>query len=178
MASFHKLTVIGKLVGDPKINTFANGGKVAKIGLPINFTQRKKNAETGQWEGDSFIIDVDVFNRQNGAQLADLVEQYLRKGNQVYVEGRLKPNSYTDKNGVKTFKPVLVADTIQFLDSRDGVGGADEPTMAPARPPRLNPQPSSPPARKPAAAPAYSDEPMEAEPEFDNRGPSGDDIPF
>jgi single-strand DNA-binding protein len=118
MARFHKMTIIAQLIRDPVVRTFANGGRVAKFGLGVDFTRPKKNATTGQWEGESFIIDVDAFNRPNGAQLADLVEQYLKKGSQVYVEGRLKPNEYTDKNGVKVFKPVLVADQIQFLDPR------------------------------------------------------------
>ena len=61
MAYFHKLIVIGKLVRDPVVRTFANGGRVAKFGLPVDFTRRKKNQATGQWEGESFIIDVDVF---------------------------------------------------------------------------------------------------------------------
>jgi single-strand DNA-binding protein len=102
----------------------------------------------------------------------------LRKGSQVYIEGRLKPNKYKDRNGVETFKPVLVADTIQFLDARgDSPGGMgeDEPVVTSARPPRLS-QPSPPP-RKPTPAPTYNDDPME-EPGFDNRGPNDSEIPF
>src|SRR5438105_1984463 len=88
MARFHKMVIIGNVIRDPVVRTFANGGRVAKFGLPVDFTRQKKNPTTGQWEGESFIIDVDVFNRQNGMQLADLVEQYVKKGSHVYVEGR------------------------------------------------------------------------------------------
>jgi single-strand DNA-binding protein len=132
MANFHKLIVIGKLVGNPTVRTFANGGRVAKFGLPVNFTQRKLNPQTGQWEGDSFIIDVDAFNRPEGKfALADFVEKYLHKGSQVYVEGRLKPNEYTDKNGVKVFKPVLVVDQLQLLDPKSAeAGGMDDDMRA------------------------------------------------
>jgi len=80
MARFHKLTVIGQLLKDPVVRTFANGGKVAKFGLGIDFTRRKKNPQTGEWEGESFIIDVDVFNREGGFKMADLVEQSSKKG--------------------------------------------------------------------------------------------------
>src|SRR2546421_2812052 len=129
--AFHKLTVIGRLVGDPKFRPFDNGGGVAKFGLPINFTRRKKNPATGEWEGDSFIIDVDAFNRDN-YKLAELVMQDLKKGSQGYVEGRLKPNEYTNQAGVKVFKPVLVADVVQFLDSRTiDDQGAEEGMRAP-----------------------------------------------
>jgi len=125
----HKLTVIGKLVSDPKHTDFSNGGRVAKFGLPIDFTRRKKNPTTGEWEGDSFIINVDAFNRDN-YKLADLVLQYLKKGSLVYVEGRLKNNEYTDKNGVKIARPVLVADLVEFLEGRgEGAGGMGEGGM-------------------------------------------------
>src|SRR5436190_10331093 len=133
--AYHKLCVIAKLVRDPEFKAFDNGGGVAKFGVPINFTRPKKNPQTGEWEGDSFIINVDVFNRDN-YKLADIVMQSLKKGSQVYIEGRLKNNEYTDRNGVKTARPVLVADVIEFLDPRgefgqDG-GGSRMSQAAPA----------------------------------------------
>jgi single-strand DNA-binding protein len=180
--SHHKLIVVGRLVGDPKSTDFSNGGKVAKFGLPIDFTRAKKNPQTGEWEGgDSFIINVDVFNRDN-RPLADMVMQYLRKGSYVYVEGRLKNNEYTDKAGVKVARPVLVADTIEFMDNRgDGnysQGGMSQPMQSSPRPP----------ARQPAAAAPrnggggyanYDDEPSTGGPA--SRGGAGgtdDEIPF
>src|SRR5690242_7016860 len=106
MANHHKLIVIGRLVGEPKANDLPNGGRVAKFGLPIDFTRRKKNPQTGQWEGDSFIINVDAFSRDNGQKLADVVMQFLKKGRLVYVEGRLKKNEYTrQKDGVVVSHP-------------------------------------------------------------------------
>jgi len=120
----HKLTVIGKVIGEVKHRPFDNGGAVAKFGLPVDFTRRKKNPQTGEWEGESFIIDVDVFNRDN-YKLADIVRDRLKKGSLVYVEGRLRPNEYTSqKDGKVYFRPVLVADVIEFLDPRpEGMGG-------------------------------------------------------
>ncbi len=173
--ALHKLTIIGRLVGDVRVTPFANGGKVAKFGLPINFTRRKKNQETGEWEGESFIIDVDCFNREHGVQLADLVSQYLKKGSQVYVEGRLKPNEFVDRNGVKVFKPVLVADIVEFLDRPTDYSGSSEggtrtsTTPSPSR----GGAPVAPAASRPARA--YEDE------EPDMPAPSGhqeEDIPF
>ncbi|HYT93847.1 MAG TPA: single-stranded DNA-binding protein [Gemmataceae bacterium] len=169
MARFHKLTVIGQLLKDPVVRTFANGGKVAKFGLGIDFTRRKKNPQTGEWEGESFIIDVDVFNREgSGFKMADLVESSLKKGSQVYVEGRLKPNEYTDKNGVKVFKPVLVVDTMQLLDPRpDGsYPSSEEGTSAPRSAPATRPAQAS-----KAAVPAYD----EGEP---HEGGNQEEIPF
>jgi single-strand DNA-binding protein len=150
--ALHKLILIGRLVGEPQVRTFSNGGKVAKFGLPVNFTRRKKNPETGQWEGESFIIDVDVFNRENGVQLADLVQQYLKKGSQVYVEGRLKPNEYTSREGTKVFKPVLVADIVEFLDRPSEGTGTGETGM------RATPASGLRAAARPAAPESYDDE--------------------
>jgi single-strand DNA-binding protein len=181
----HKLIVIGRLAQDPKVRDFDNGGRVAKFGLPIEFMRAKYNPQTGQWEGgSSFFIDVDVFNRET-RKLADLVMERLRKGSMVYVEGRLKPNEYTDKNGVKTFRPVLVADTIEFLDGRpEGAGGmgADEGMRGVAAP--RTGMAAAP--RKPASlSEDYPDEPEPAS-EPARSGPAKgrsetaneDDIPF
>jgi single-strand DNA-binding protein len=127
--AFHKLSLIGRLVSDPRFNSFANGGGVAHLGLPVNFTRPKKNPTTGEWEGESFIINVDVFNKET-YKLADLVMQYLKKGSQVYIEGRLRMNEYTDKTGTKVKTSVLVADVVEFLDGRgDGTGMSGQTGM-------------------------------------------------
>lgn len=179
MAAYHKMILIGKLVRDPVVRTFANGGRVAKFGLPVDFTRRKLNPQTNQWEGESFIIDVDVFNRTDGkSAMADLVEKFLHKGSQVYVEGRLKPNEYTDKNGVKVFKPVLVADTVQFLDARQGDGGGGMEDEA-----RGGGHSDSFSNRRSTAAPAHSASAPESsyddmEPPMGGGKTPQDDIPF
>lgn len=177
MADFHRLTVLGRVVGDPTVREVPNGGRVATFGLPINFTRRKKNAATGQWEGDGFIINVDCWNRERGQQLADIVSQYVKKGRTLYVEGRLRPNEYTDRNGKQIFRPVLVADVIQFVDygqdgGPGGVGSPGEEGM---------PAPSAAP-RRPNAAPQKPSSSYSAPPQYDDPGPDvgggGDDIPF
>jgi single-strand DNA-binding protein len=168
----HKLTVIGRLVGDPKFQPFDNGGGVAKFGIPIDFTRRKKNQATGQWEGESFIIDVDAFNKDN-YKLADLVMQALKKGSLVYIEGRLRPNEYTDRNGVKVFRPKLVADVIEFLERRTEDGGAptEDRTMRAAGP--------APAARGNGGSHYDNDEPVPARGGSGSKaGPVEDDIPF
>ena len=78
MANLNKVMLIGRLTRDPEMRTFANGGKVAKFGFAVN--NRKKNQQTGQWEDEPVFLDVEAFNRETGRKLADLVEQYLRKG--------------------------------------------------------------------------------------------------
>src|SRR5215813_4404278 len=96
MANLNKVMLIGRLTRDPEVRTFAGGGKVAHFGFAVN--NRKKNQQTGEWEDDPVFLEVDAFNRESGRKLADLVEQYLKKGNQAYLEGNLKLDQWVDKN--------------------------------------------------------------------------------
>ncbi len=89
-------------------------------------------------------------------KLAEIAGQYLKKGSQVYVEGRLKTRKYTDKDGVEKYSTEIVADTMQMLGSRAGAGGGsaqmdDGGYSAPSR------APAQAPARAPAKAPNLSD---------------------
>ena len=121
MANLNKVMLIGRLTRDPETRTFSNGGKVAKIGFAVN--NRKKNQQTGEWEDDPCFLDVEAFNRETGRKFADLVEQYLKKGTQVYIEGNLVLDQWTDKDGQKRSKLKIVMQDMQFLDGkRDGMG--------------------------------------------------------
>jgi single-strand DNA-binding protein len=169
MANLNKVMLIGRLTRDPEVRTFGNGGKVAAFGFAV--TNRKKNQQTGQWEDDPMFIDVDAFNRETGRKLADLVEQYLKKGHQAYIEGSLKLDQWTDKEGQKRSKLKLVLHDMQFLEPRSDGGSGEGGGRAPR---------SSAPRRAdtgygaPAAGPANEyDAP---EPEGPTRG--DDDIPF
>src|SRR5947209_18577139 len=123
MANVNKVILIGRLTRDPEVRTFSTGGKVAKFGFAV--TNRKKNTQTGQWEDEPMFIDCEAYNRGEFGKTADVIEQYLRKGSQVYLEGRLHLDQWEDKNGGgKRSKHKIVAETIQLLDPRqDGQGG-------------------------------------------------------
>jgi len=123
MANLNKVMLIGRLTRDPEVSMFANGGKVAKFGFAVN--NRKKNQQTGQWEEEPVFLNVEAFNRGEFGKLADLVEQYLHKGNQAFVEGHLKLDQWTDKKtGEKKSMLKIVLDNVQFLEPRtDGGGG-------------------------------------------------------
>jgi single-strand DNA-binding protein len=140
MANVNKVLFIGRLTRDPEARTFANGGKVVAFGFAVS--NRKKNQQTGEWEDDPMFIDVKVFNRGEFGKQADLAEQSLRKGHQVFLEGHLVLEKWTDK---KTNDPrskhVLVVDNFQFLEPKaEGAGGggfkkpaAQASRQAPAR---------------------------------------------
>lgn len=124
MANLNKVMLIGRLTREPEVRMFNNGGKVASFGFAVN--NRKKNQQTGQWEDEPVFIDCDAFNaigRETG-KTADLVEQYLHKGNQAYIEGHLKLDQWEDKNGGgKRSKLKVIVDNVQFLEPRGAEGG-------------------------------------------------------
>lgn len=166
MANLNKVMLIGRLTKKPELRTFSNGGRVAQIAFAVN--NRVKNQQTGQWEDKPVWIDVKAFNRENGRKLADLVEQYLDKGHQCYIEGHLLLEEWDDKQtGEKRRRMVVIMEDMQFLEPKsDGSRG-----MAQTQAPR----PASTPARAstPSPAPSYDEE--------SDLPPSGDndsEIPF
>ena len=126
MASFNKVILVGRLTRDPEKKVFGNGGAVANFGFAVD--NNKKNTQTGQWEKDPVFIDVSAFNRGDG-RLADRVCEYLRKGSQALIEGKLSLDQWTGQNGEKRSKLKVVADIVQFLDGKPKgePSQADEP---------------------------------------------------
>lgn len=168
MANLNKVMLIGRLTRDPEVRTFSTGGKVAAFGFAVN--NRKKNQQTGQWEDEPVFLDIEAFNRQGGGrQLADLVEQYFKKGAQFFLEGHLKLDSWQDKNdGSKRSKLKIVLDDFQFLEARaEGGGGMG------ASAPR-----ASAPMQQRRPEPSYSNGSGFNEPPPDAHGDNPDDIPF
>jgi len=133
MANLNKVMLIGRLTRDPEVRMFPNGGKVAQIGFAVN--NRKKNSQSGQWEDEPVFLDVEAFNRGEFGKLADLCEQYLRKGHQAFIEGHLKLDQWTSQDGQKRSKLKIIVDNVQFLEPR-GEGGPRplSPSAAPRRP--------------------------------------------
>jgi single-strand DNA-binding protein len=173
MANLNKVMLIGRLARDPEVRTFQSGGKVAKFRFAVNFTRSKKNPATGQWEGgESAFIDVEAFNKmwEGGRQLADFVEQNLKKPAQVYVEGRLRMDEW-EQDGQKRSRILVVADDVQLLDGRSeggGGGGGDEGGRS-----RVSAPPPPRQAKSSATAPPGNFD----EPEPEGHGGEGE-IPF
>jgi single-strand DNA-binding protein len=136
MANLNKVMLIGRLTRDPEVRTFGNGGKVAKFGFAVN--NRRKNQQTGQWEDEPVFLDIEAFNRGEFGKNADLVEQYLTKGRQVFIEGHLRLDQW-EKDGQKRSRLVIVLDNMQFLEPRPD--GAAPRASAPAQ---RKPEPSYP----------------------------------
>jgi single-strand DNA-binding protein len=150
MASFNKVILAGNLTRDPELRYTPKGTAVCRFTLAVN---RNYTGEDGQKKEEVSFIDVDAWGRQG-----EVVAQYMKKGRPLLVEGRLKQDSWEDKNTKqKQSKLKVVLESFSFIDTnRDGAGG-------PATPPS-RPQTSSP---SPAAEPVEGDAP-----------PESDDVPF
>src|SRR6476659_3697391 len=125
MASFNKVILMGNLTRDPELRYTPKGTAVAKLGLAVNRTWK---TETGETKEEVTFVDVDAFGRQ-----AETIAQYCKKGRPLFIEGRLRLDSWDDKQtGQKRSKLGIVAETVQFLGSPgegggSGGGGAPRP---------------------------------------------------
>lgn len=171
MASLNKVTLIGNLGADPEVRYLDGGGVVATFNVA---TTEKYTNRSGERVEQTEWFRVELWNEQ-----AKVAEQYLRKGNPVYIEGRLRTETWTDKEGKERFSLRVRATTMQLLGSRNDDAGQEAPPRpqqqaapAPASPkPQAAAQPAAPtprPAAKPAPASAAS---------FDSNG-ADDDLPF
>jgi single-strand DNA-binding protein len=153
MASFNKVILAGNLTRDPELRYTPKGTAVARITLAVNRTWK---SETGEMKEEVSFVDVDVWGRQ-----AEVIAQYMKKGRPLLVEGRLKQDTWEDKNTKqKQSKLKVVLEGFTFIDSNRGdVGGA---------------APSAPRAAAAPAAPAAAVE----SPEPDAPPHEGDDVPF
>jgi single-strand DNA-binding protein len=164
----NKCMFMGACVTDIRVQTFQGGGKRASFRLAIN--ERKKEGD--KWVDSSIYIDCEVWNQKTGRQLADFVEQYIKKGSQIYVEGRLIFDEWTDKEtGQPRSRHKIVAGEIQFAGDgggrRDSGGGQRGNTrQAPA--PQAQAR-NAPPRREPGDDTGYD------QPETDREG---QEIPF
>lgn len=138
MANFNKVILIGNLTRDPELRYTPKGTAIAKIGLAVN---RSWKTETGESKEEVTFVDVDAFGRQ-----AETIGQYLKKGRPILVEGRLRLDSWEDKQtGQKRNRLGVVLESFQFLDSGGrSTGAGGEEGSAPARPPRPSTQPGTP----------------------------------
>jgi single-strand DNA-binding protein len=111
MASINKVILIGRLGKDPEVRFTPGGQAVANFSIAT--TDRWKNKQSGAFEERTEWHNIVVWGKT-----AELCKEYLAKGRQVYLEGRLQTRAWTDKEGHKRYTTEVVAQTVQFLDSR------------------------------------------------------------
>lgn len=116
MASVNKVIIVGNLGRDPETRYMPNGEAVTNVAVATTESWKDKNSgekkELTEWHRITFY-----------RKLAEIAGQYLKKGSQVYVEGRLQTRKWTDKDGVEKYTTEIIADTMQMLGGRQGMGG-------------------------------------------------------
>src|SRR4051794_22949985 len=116
MPNLNKVMLMGNLTRDPEIKYTPKGTAIAALGLAVN---RVWMTEQGEKREEVTFVDVELFGRQ-----AEVAEQYLKKGRPVFIEGRLKLDTWDDKtSGQKRSKMKVIGETMQLLGSREGGGG-------------------------------------------------------
>ena len=159
MASVNKVILIGNLGRDPETRYTADGAAITNI--TIATSDRWKDKASGEMKEATEWHRVAFFGR-----LAEIAGEYLKKGRPVYVEGRLRTRKWQDKDGQDRYTTEIVAENMQMLGSREGMGGGapdfeggggDEPRA---------------PARAAPAKPAGAGKPASSMADMD------DDIPF
>lgn len=145
MNGFNKTILAGNLTKDPEMRFLPNGTAIASFGLAIN---RKFKDASGQQKEDVVFCDITAFGKQ-----AEAIGQYLKKGRPILLEGRLKTDSWEDKQTKqKRSKLGVVLESFTFLDSGKTEGGGEQ---------------------RPASAPAAATAPAAA-----GSQPEEDDVPF
>ncbi len=150
MASLNKVMLIGNVTRDPEVKFTPKGSAVADLGLAVN---RVYTNQAGEKSEEVTYIDVELWGR-----LAEIAGEYAKKGRSVFIEGRLRLDSWEDKqSGQKRNRLKVVGEVLQLLGSRPGggaVGTEDEGETSGAKPSRPAP------ARSTVSEPADDDIPF------------------
>lgn len=131
--NLNRVTLAGNLTRDPQVRFLSNEQAVANFGLAIN---RKYKGGDGQMKEDVTFVDCEAWGRT-----AELIGQHLTKGRNVYIEGRLKLDTWDDKDGKKHQRLKVVIDNLQFIGAKPQGGNEPPPaagtaTTAPTPAPR------------------------------------------
>ena len=116
MGNLNKVLIIGNTGRDAELRYTANGTAVSDFSMAVNSRRRSQG---GDWEDETEWFQVVLFGDR-----AERISQYITKGKQLYVEGRLRTRNWDDDQGVRHYRTEVIANNIEFLDRR-GDGGGD-----------------------------------------------------
>ena len=152
MANVNKVILLGRITRDVELRYTSTGTAVAELGMAVN---RYRKDDNGQSQEEVTFVDVTLWARQ-----AELASQYLEKGRQVYIEGRLDMDEWEDKTtGKKRTKLKIVGENMQFIGG--GESGGQKQQQAPRQ----------------QAAPRQQSAPQQ-QPAYAGGGMADEDIPF
>ncbi len=146
----NKVILVGNLGNDPDMRYTAGGAAVANISIATAESWRDK--ESGEQQERTEWHRVVFFGR-----LAEIVGEYLRKGSQIYVEGRLQTRKWTDKEGQDKYTTEIVANEMQMLGGKSG-GSANYESAPQSQPQKSNAPAPAAPSSNPAPADDFDDD--------------------
>ena len=162
MAAINKVILIGNLGKDPEVRYTPNGNAICNVSVATTRTWKDKTS--GEKQEETEWHRVVFYDR-----LAEIAGEYLKKGRPIYVEGRLKTRKWQNKEGQDVYTTEIIANEMQMLGGREGMGGGEEGGGGGS----YNSRPASAPA--PASRPAASKPAGKPSTGFDDMD---DDIPF
>jgi single-strand DNA-binding protein len=124
MASVNKVIIVGNIGRDPETRVLPSGDALTNISIATS--DRYKDKATGEMKETTEWHRVTFFGK-----LAEIAGQYLKKGSQVYVEGKLRTRKYTDQAGVEKYSTEIIADSMQMLGGKMVDTGNSAPQSAP-----------------------------------------------
>src|SRR5260221_4138263 len=122
MPNYNHVLLMGNMPRDPQLRQLPKGSAVVDFGLA---TSRKCRSAAGEDKEETCFVDCAAFGKQ-----AEVIHQYCKKGKPIFVEGRLKYDTWEDKSGAKRSKVSVVVENFQFLGARDGGGSFHGPAAA------------------------------------------------
>ena len=126
MAGINKVILIGNLGKDPEIRSLENGVKVASFSLATTESYKNKDGQkVEQTEWHNIVV---------WRGLAEVAEKYLKKGSQIYLEGKIRTRSWDDKEGNKKYTTEIIGDTFTMLGSRRDEGHQNTEPSSPSEP--------------------------------------------
>lgn len=123
MASVNKVIIVGNLGRDPETRYMTNGDAVTNIAVATTESWKDKNSgekkEVTEWHRVTFY-----------RKLAEIADQYLKKGSSIYIEGKLHTRKWADKDGVDRYTTEIIADTMKMLGNKPNIGQSGQPPNA------------------------------------------------
>ena len=131
MAGINKVILVGNLGKDPEVKTLENGAKVANFTVATSETYKNREGQK--------VTQTEWHNIVVWRGLAVIAQNYLHKGNQVYIEGKIKTRSWDDKDGVKRYTTEILGDNLTMLGGRrDSDDAAPSAPAAASKAPEAN----------------------------------------
>ena len=115
MANLNRVLLIGRLTRDPESRTTPSGQTVVQFGLAVNRTYTRR--DSGEKVEETAFVDIEAWGRTG-----ETIARYMRRGRQIFVEGRLKFDSW-ERDGQRRSKLSVVCENFQFIDSQNGGQG-------------------------------------------------------